>query len=80
MTLICGIAMSRGIEPVLDDDAGQHRIFIGDILNDNQDTLEAGRLFVSLRDQVALRADQTPQYAPVQKAGHEGRDFIFVRQ
>lgn len=77
------VLTSGGLEPVLDDGVGQHSIFARaflDVLNDNQGALKARRLFVSLRDQVALHADQTPQYAPIRKAGHEGGDFVFVRQ
>jgi len=29
---------------------------------------------------VMLKADQTPAYADVRKAGHEGGDFLFVRR
>lgn len=76
------VLTSGGLEPVLDDGDGKHSIFARvflDILQENQGVLEAGRLFVSLRDRVALNADQTPQYAPIRKAGHAGGDFIFVR-
>ncbi len=27
-----------------------------------------------------VAADQTPQYAHVRQAGHEGGDFLFVRR
>ncbi|MGI9287085.1 MAG: caspase family protein [Pseudomonadales bacterium] len=77
------VLTSGGLEPVLDDGDGKHSIFARvflDILTENQGVLEAERLFVSLRDRVALNADQTPQYAPIRKAGHAGGDFIFVRQ
>jgi hypothetical protein len=42
--------------------------------------MEGSRLFQKLREWVVDNADQTPEYAPVPKAGHEGGDFIFVRQ
>lgn len=77
------VLTSGGLEPVLDDGDGKHSVFARvflDILTENQGVLEAERLFVSLRDRVALNADQTPQYAPIRKAGHAGGDFIFVRQ
>ena len=37
-------------------------------------------LFGSLRRSVMLHADQTPEYADVRKAGHDGGDFLFVRR
>ncbi|MGI9294228.1 MAG: caspase family protein [Pseudomonadales bacterium] len=77
------VLTSGGLEPVLDDGDGQHSIFARvflDVLTENQGVLEAERLFMSLRDRVAVNADQTPQYAPIRKAGHAGGDFIFVRQ
>lgn len=76
------VLTSGGLEPVLDDGDGTHSIFARvflDILQENKGVLEAERLFVALRDRVALNADQTPQYAPIRKAGHAGGDFIFVR-
>jgi hypothetical protein len=35
---------------------------------------------MQVRDRIALRASQTPQYAPLRNAGHDGGDFIFVRK
>lgn len=72
---------SGGLEPVQDDGGGIHSVFANaliTILDGNDDLLEAGKLFIQLRDKVILNADQTPQYAPIRKAGHDGGDFIFV--
>lgn len=75
------VLTSGGLEPVLDDGDGTHSVFARafiDILAENVDLLEAGRLFSELRTRVVLNADQTPQYAPIRHAGHDGGDFIFV--
>ena len=75
------VMTSGGVEPVQDDGGGKHSIFAAaliELLEDNSAVLEAGRLFIKLRNKVIVNADQTPQYAPIHKAGHEGGDFIFI--
>lgn len=75
------IMTSGGLEPVTDTGAGKHSIFAGALLRAlraNRAPIEAGRLFVQIRDHVALNAEQTPQYAPLRNAGHDGGDFIFA--
>ena len=79
------ILTSGGLEPVLDsgNPGSRHSVFADallDALRDNNDVVEAGRLFVSVRDRVSAASDQTPQFAPLRNAGHEGGDFIFVRR
>lgn len=77
------VLTSGGLEPVLDSGGGQHSVFTRAFLNtlsENQGVMEGTRLFQKLRELVVYNADQTPEYAPVEKAGHEGGDFIFVRQ
>lgn len=74
------IMTSGGLEPVTDNGAGKHSIFADALLRalkSNRQPIEAGRLFVQIRDRVALNAAQTPQYAPLRNAGHDGGDFIF---
>jgi len=74
------IMTSGGLEPVSDDGAGKHSVFASALLralSANRQPIEAGRLFVQIRDRVALNAAQTPQYAPLRNAGHDGGDFIF---
>jgi hypothetical protein len=66
---------------VLDAGAGQHSIFARafvDTLAENKEPLEAARLFVELRARVVRAAEQTPQYAQLHDAGHDGGDFVFV--
>ena len=38
------------------------------------------KLFDSVRQLVMVAAQQTPQYADVRQAGHDGGDFLFVRK
>ena len=36
-------------------------------------------LFKRVKRPVQVNADQTPNYADIRKAGHDGGDFLFVR-
>ena len=77
------VLTSGGNEPVLDSGGGQHSVFAKAFLNtlrENQGIMEGTKLFQKLRQLVVDNADQTPEYAPVHKAGHEGGDFIFIRR
>jgi len=72
---------SGGVEPVSDAGSGANSVFAFALLQElraNQGLLEAGELFAKLRRRVALASDQTPQYAPIVKAGHEDGEFLFV--
>ncbi len=77
------VMTSGGLEPVLDSGGGNHSVFTKafiDALIKNQSVLEASQIFASVRRFVMLNADQTPEYADIRKAGHEGGDFIFMRK
>lgn len=77
------IMTSGGLEPVVDNGAGAHSVFAEAVLRalrENRQPLEAGRLFMQIRERVAAGAEQTPQYAPLRSAGHDGGDFIFSRR
>jgi tetratricopeptide (TPR) repeat protein len=77
------VLTSGGLEPVLDSGGGLHSVFAKAFLQtlyENQAIMEGTKLFQKLRELVVYSANQTPEYAPFQKAGHEGGDFIFVRQ
>ena len=50
------------------------------ILRDNDGVLDASQLFSQLRPKVMVNADQTPEYGDIHGAGHDGGDFLFVRQ
>jgi|GEM_PF-5179224 len=76
------VMTSGGLEPVLDSGNGKHSIFAEafiHVLNENQTVFEASQMFTRVRRAVVLNADQTPEYADIRKAGHEGGDFIFAR-
>lgn len=75
---------SGGLEPVADaTDDGRHspfaRSFI-DALRANDGVLDGTQLFTRLRHPVMVNADQSPEYADIRRAGHDGGDFLFVRR
>jgi len=77
------VLTSGGLEPVVDGGGEGHSIFARaflDALAENDDVMEGTRLFAEIRKRVVLNADQTPEYADVRKAGHDGGDFLFVRR
>lgn len=72
---------SGGIEPVLDGGGGGHSVFAGALLaalRDNTRVIGAEALYRLVRRPVVLNADQTPEYADIRLAGHDGGDFIFA--
>ena len=76
------VLTSGGLEPVADSGGSGHSVFAKaflDVLAENKAVLEAQRLFGAVRKKVVVNADQTPQYADVRRAGHDGGDFLFVR-
>jgi tetratricopeptide (TPR) repeat protein len=77
------VMTSGGLEPVLDSGgAGGHSVFAAaflKVLKENHDIIDSTTLFTRIRRPVMLTATQTPEYADIRKAGHEGGDFIFVR-
>jgi hypothetical protein len=76
------VLSSGGLEPVLDSGGGgRHSVFaraLADVLGAQDEPLEAGRVFSAVRERVVRSAEQTPQYAPIHEAGHEGGEFIFA--
>jgi len=74
---------SGGLEPVADGGGGGHSVFAKaflDALNANTGVVDMSQIFSAMRRQVMLASDQTPQYGDIRQTGHEGGDFIFVRQ
>ncbi len=72
---------SGGLEPVLDGGGGKNSVFARafiDALRENRDIIAGHHLFRRLRVYVTENSDQTPEYADIRKAGHDGGDFIFV--
>ena len=51
-----------------------------DALPDNASVMDGTQLFSKMRRPVMVAAQQTPQYADVRQAGHDGGDFLFVRK
>ena len=77
------VLTSGGNEPVLDSSGGNHSVFakaLLDALAENQDIIDGTQLFSQIRRPVMVNAPQTPQYSDIRFAGHEGGDFLFVRQ
>ena len=72
-----------GLEPVADAGGkGEHSVFAAAFLEElrsNSGVLEGIELFSRIPRPVMLAADQTPEYADIRKAGHDGGDFLFVR-
>ena len=74
---------SGGLEPVMDSGSGNHSVFANSflsILRENDGVLDASQLFSQLRPKVMVNSDQTPEYGDIHRAGHDGGDFLFVRQ
>jgi TPR repeat protein len=77
---------SGGVAPVLDGGGGKHSIFakaLLDVLTSNEGVLEGRQVHAQVAQAVSYAAlaaqfDQTPMYAPIKFAGHEGGDFLFV--
>jgi hypothetical protein len=74
---------SGGLEPVADKGGSGHSPFAKafiDALSGNHSIIDGLQLFGKMRRPVMVAADQTPQYADVRQAGHDGGDFLFVRK
>jgi len=80
--------LSSGSNHPLRDNSGnaRHSIFATELINaldHNTEVLETYELFFELQQRVAaaaaqLNVKQIPQYAPIQYAGHQAGEFIFV--
>lgn len=74
---------SGGREPVADTVGAGHSPFAQaflDALKQNSGVMDGTTLFSQMRRPVMLAANQTPEYADVRGAGHDGGDFLFVRK
>ncbi|MBS4049932.1 MAG: caspase family protein [Methylomonas sp.] len=80
------VLTSGGVKPVMDQGGGSHSVFANaflKVLRGNKRVIEDYDIFRDVANQVRVSAskagfDQTPQYAPLQHAGHEGSPFFFV--
>ncbi len=76
---------SGGNEPVSDGGGGGHSVFAGTLLRGlrqmDRSIFTAEELFYGfIRESVAGKSDQTPEYNPLRNSGHEAGDFVFVRR
>lgn len=77
------VLTSGGLEPVMDGGGGGHSVFARAFLTtleQNDAILEGTELFDRVRKRVISNAEQTPEYSDIRFAGHDGGDFLFVRQ
>ena len=77
------VLTSGGLEPVEDGGGGNNSPFAKafmDVLNGTDEVLTGTDLFKRIKRPVQVSADQTPNYADIRKAGHDGGDFLFVRK
>ena len=77
------VLTSGGLEPVSDVGGDGNSVFASAflrILSENQGVIDGSNLFNILRDKVVTNSDQTPEYGNIRKTGHDGGDFLFVRQ
>ncbi len=75
--------VSGGLEPVMDAGGGDHSVFAKaflEALSENDGVLDGQALFARIQRPVIVNSDQTPDYADIRRAGHDGGDFLFVRQ
>lgn len=77
------VLTSGGLEPVIDSAGNErHSVFASAFikaLHENDEVMDGTELFSKIRRLVMLNSDQTPEYADIRKAGHNGGDFLFVR-
>ncbi|OSM04330.1 putative peptidase C14 caspase catalytic subunit p20 [Magnetofaba australis IT-1] len=76
------VLASGGLEPVADAGGKMgHSVFASaflEALRDNAGVMDGMSLFSRVRRPVMVNTDQTPEYADIRKAGHDGGDFLFV--
>jgi Caspase domain/Glucodextranase, domain B len=78
------ILASGGNEPVADGGGGKYSIFakyfIQALSSSKEQVISLEQLFYEhIRTQVAGNAMQIPEYKTIRNSGHEGGDFVFVR-
>jgi hypothetical protein len=76
---------SGGDEPVSDSGSNGHSVFANAVLQalerDNQPIFTASDLFYgSIRQQVAGRSSQLPQYTIIRNSDHDEGDFVFMHK
>jgi hypothetical protein len=75
------VMTSGGLEPVLDSGGADNQSVFSSAfiraLNENNGIESGTEIFAKVRNSVIRNSDQTPEYADIHKAGHDGGDFIF---
>lgn len=79
------VLTSGGVQPVLDIGGGKHSIFSQaflEALKSNSGLLEGHALYLDVLKNIRVplarvNQDQTPQYSPIQHAGHEAGEFLL---
>ncbi|MBF0330274.1 MAG: caspase family protein [Nitrospirae bacterium] len=75
------VMTAGGLEPVVDSTGNDnHSVFASAFikaLQENTDVISGTELYTKIRRKVIVNSDQTPEYADIHKAGHDGGDFIF---
>ena len=75
---------SGGVEPVMDGGREGHSVFTFYFLKaleaNDQKYYDASRVYERLKIPVINNSDQSPVFAPVDNAGDEGGQFIFIRK
>lgn len=76
---------SGGNEPVTDTGGVRHSVFAQAFLRAlkevDKKVFLAEELFVGyIKEPVAGKADQTPEYSLIKNSGHDGGDFIFIKR
>jgi hypothetical protein len=76
---------SGGNEPVSDSGGKAHsvfaEVFIQALKNTDRDVFTAEEMHaLYIREHVAGRTEQTPEYKVIRNSGHDGGDFIFVKR
>ncbi len=72
---------SGGKEPVQDGGGGNHSIFAKSLINvleENTKEITLTEITQKVIPYVITNSEQTPEFAPIHKSGHDGGDFIFV--
>jgi WD40 repeat protein/uncharacterized caspase-like protein len=76
---------SGGNEPVEDGGGGGHSVFANALLRGlrqmDAPVFTAEELFFRfVKEPVAGKSDQTPEYSPLRNSGHESGGFVFIRR
>jgi ankyrin repeat protein len=76
---------SGGNEPVDDSGGRGHSVFadvlIRSLSNPIDEQFTAEELLIrQIKESVAGRAEQTPEYRVIRNSGHDGGDFVFIRR